>query len=134
VAFENSTYTTGRRGVAGTLIVKKMVGAAAGIGTPETAFKQRRCSSCTPSDASKSGPLAQINFDELRRALSFATICAASTCGRAGAFCRMRSNERPRHCGGAVHLEELMRRISSSRMKFPCYCMKIPWYSKYFPC
>ena len=45
-------------------------------------------------------------------ALSFATICAASICGRAGAFCRMRSNERPRHCGGAVHLEELMRRIS----------------------
>jgi dihydroxyacetone kinase-like protein len=29
VAVENSTYTTGRRGVAGTLIVEKMVGAAA---------------------------------------------------------------------------------------------------------
>ena len=29
VAVENSTYTTGRRGVAGTLIVEKIVGAAA---------------------------------------------------------------------------------------------------------
>ena len=29
VAVENSTYTTGRRGVAGTLVVEKMVGAAA---------------------------------------------------------------------------------------------------------
>jgi dihydroxyacetone kinase-like protein len=53
VALENSTYTTGRRGVAGTLIVKKALGAAAEIGTPATAFKQRRYSSCTPSDASK---------------------------------------------------------------------------------
>jgi fructokinase len=31
------------------------------------------------------GSLAQMNYDELRRALSFATICAAFTCGRAGA-------------------------------------------------
>jgi fructokinase len=29
--------------------------------------------------------LAQANSDELRRALSFASICAAFTCGRAGA-------------------------------------------------
>jgi phosphoenolpyruvate---glycerone phosphotransferase subunit DhaK len=34
VAVENSTYTTGRRGVAGTLIVEKMVGAAAENGMP----------------------------------------------------------------------------------------------------
>ena len=33
VAVENSTYTTGRRGVAGTLIVEKMVGAAAERGS-----------------------------------------------------------------------------------------------------
>lgn len=33
VAVDNSTYTTGRRGVAGTLIVEKMVGAAAEEGT-----------------------------------------------------------------------------------------------------
>ena len=32
VAVENSTYTTGRRGVAGTLIVEKIVGAAAEAG------------------------------------------------------------------------------------------------------
>src|SRR5438045_7845661 len=32
VAVENSTYTTGRRGVAGTLIVEKMIGAAAEAG------------------------------------------------------------------------------------------------------
>jgi len=29
VAVDNSTYTTGRRGVAGTMIVEKIVGAAA---------------------------------------------------------------------------------------------------------
>ena len=29
VAVENSTYSTGRRGVAGTLVVEKIVGAAA---------------------------------------------------------------------------------------------------------
>jgi fructokinase len=33
----------------------------------------------------KIGPLAQLNADELGRALSFASICAAFTCGRAGA-------------------------------------------------
>src|SRR3954447_24207146 len=39
VAVENSTYTTGRRGVAGTLIVEKMAGAAAETGTPLAALK-----------------------------------------------------------------------------------------------
>jgi len=39
VAVETSTYTTGRRGVAGTLIVEKMVGAAAETGSPLTALK-----------------------------------------------------------------------------------------------
>ena len=39
VAVENSTYTTGRRGVAGTLIVEKLVGAAAETGTPLAALK-----------------------------------------------------------------------------------------------
>lgn len=39
VAVENSTYTTGRRGVAGTLIVEKMVGAAAETGTSLAALK-----------------------------------------------------------------------------------------------
>jgi phosphoenolpyruvate---glycerone phosphotransferase subunit DhaK len=39
VAVETSTYTTGRRGVAGTLIVEKMVGAAAETGTPLAALK-----------------------------------------------------------------------------------------------
>lgn len=33
----------------------------------------------------KTGSLAQLNTDELRRTLSFASICAAFTCGRAGA-------------------------------------------------
>ena len=33
----------------------------------------------------KTGPLAQLNADEVRRALSFASTCAAFTCGRAGA-------------------------------------------------
>ena len=33
----------------------------------------------------KSGTLAQLNSDELGRALSFASTCAAITCGRAGA-------------------------------------------------
>jgi phosphoenolpyruvate---glycerone phosphotransferase subunit DhaK len=40
VAVETSTYTTGRRGVAGTLIVEKMVGAAAETGMPLTALKE----------------------------------------------------------------------------------------------
>jgi phosphoenolpyruvate---glycerone phosphotransferase subunit DhaK len=39
VAVEKSTYTTGRRGVAGTLIVEKMVGAAAEAGMPLAALK-----------------------------------------------------------------------------------------------
>jgi dihydroxyacetone kinase-like protein len=39
VAVEKSTYTTGRRGVAGTLIVEKMVGAAAESGMPLAALK-----------------------------------------------------------------------------------------------
>ncbi|MEP6738822.1 MAG: dihydroxyacetone kinase subunit DhaK [Caldimonas sp.] len=39
VAVENSTYTTGRRGVAGTLIVEKMVGAAAERGDSLAALK-----------------------------------------------------------------------------------------------
>jgi phosphoenolpyruvate---glycerone phosphotransferase subunit DhaK len=39
VAVENSSFTTGRRGVAGTLIVEKIVGAAAETGTPLAALK-----------------------------------------------------------------------------------------------
>ena len=39
VAVENSTYTTGRRGVAGTLIVEKIVGAAAERGDKLSALK-----------------------------------------------------------------------------------------------
>ena len=39
VAVENSTYTTGRRGVAGTLIVEKIVGAAAERGADLAALK-----------------------------------------------------------------------------------------------
>src|SRR5437870_2170520 len=39
VAVEKSTYTTGRRGVAGTLIVEKMVGAAAETGMALAALK-----------------------------------------------------------------------------------------------
>ena len=35
VAVETSTYSTGRRGVAGTLIVEKIVGAAAEVGMPQ---------------------------------------------------------------------------------------------------
>lgn len=40
VAVEDSTYTTGRRGVAGTLIVEKIVGAAAERGAPLGELKQ----------------------------------------------------------------------------------------------
>ena len=40
VAVENSTYTTGRRGVAGTLIVEKIVGAAAERGDNLAALKK----------------------------------------------------------------------------------------------
>ena len=39
VAVENSLYTTGRRGVAGTLVVEKVVGAAAEAGAPLAALK-----------------------------------------------------------------------------------------------
>jgi len=39
VAVENSTYTTGRRGVAGTLVVEKIVGAAAERGADLAALK-----------------------------------------------------------------------------------------------
>ena len=39
VAVENSTYTTGRRGVAGTLVVEKIVGAAAERGDTLAALK-----------------------------------------------------------------------------------------------
>jgi phosphoenolpyruvate---glycerone phosphotransferase subunit DhaK len=39
VAVERSTYSTGRRGVAGTLIVEKMIGAAAEAGMPRDALK-----------------------------------------------------------------------------------------------
>ena len=40
VAVETSTYSTGRRGVAGTLIVERLVGAAAEEGRPLTALKE----------------------------------------------------------------------------------------------
>jgi dihydroxyacetone kinase-like protein len=40
VAVENSTYTTGRRGVAGTVIVEKIVGAAAEENRPLQALKE----------------------------------------------------------------------------------------------
>ena len=40
VAVENSTYTTGRRGVAGTVIVEKIVGAAAEENRPLAALKE----------------------------------------------------------------------------------------------
>jgi dihydroxyacetone kinase-like protein len=39
VAVERSTYSTGRRGVAGTLIVERMVGAAAETGAPRDALQ-----------------------------------------------------------------------------------------------
>jgi dihydroxyacetone kinase-like protein len=51
VAVENSTYTTGRRGVAATLVVEKIVGAAAEAGTDLVACRalgervNRRCGS-----------------------------------------------------------------------------------------
>jgi fructokinase len=46
------------------------------------------------------GSLARTNSDELRRALSFASICAAFTCGRAGA-------DPPRHSEVGVELARL---------------------------
>jgi phosphoenolpyruvate---glycerone phosphotransferase subunit DhaK len=76
VAVENSTYTTGRRGVAGTLIVEKLVGAAAerGSGLAElkalgdavnkaTASMGVALSSCTVPAAGK--PTFQIGHDEM---------------------------------------------------------------------
>ncbi|MGD8447268.1 MAG: dihydroxyacetone kinase subunit DhaK [Desulfobacterales bacterium] len=51
VAVEDSTYTTGRRGVAGTLIVEKIVGAAAekGLDLTQCADLGRRVNDCTRS-------------------------------------------------------------------------------------
>ena len=51
VAVEDSTYTTGRRGVAGTLIVEKIVGAAAekGFDLTQCADLGRRVNDCTRS-------------------------------------------------------------------------------------
>jgi dihydroxyacetone kinase-like protein len=76
VAVEDSTYTTGRRGVAGTLIVEKIVGAAAERGDNLAALKARGDSvnkatasmgvaltSCTVPAAGK--PTFQIGVDEM---------------------------------------------------------------------
>jgi phosphoenolpyruvate---glycerone phosphotransferase subunit DhaK len=76
VAVENSTYTTGRRGVAGTLIVERIVGAAAEAGADLAACKalgdavnQATASmgvaltSCTVPAAGK--PTFQIGADEM---------------------------------------------------------------------
>jgi len=76
VAVENSTYTTGRRGVAGTLIVEKIVGAAAERGealgelkalgdavNKATASMGVALSSCTVPAAGK--PTFQIGADEM---------------------------------------------------------------------
>ncbi len=76
VAVENSTYTTGRRGVAGTLIVEKIVGAAAERGDSLAALKSLgdavnsatasmgvALSSCTVPAAGK--PTFQIGADEM---------------------------------------------------------------------
>jgi dihydroxyacetone kinase-like protein len=76
VAVENSTYTTGRRGVAGTLIVEKIVGAAAergdallalkGLGddiNKGTASMGVALTSCTVPAAGK--PTFQIGADEM---------------------------------------------------------------------
>jgi len=76
VAVENSTYTTGRRGVAGTLIVEKIVGAAAergdGLATLKklgnavnkaTASMGVALTSCTVPAAGK--PTFQIGADEM---------------------------------------------------------------------
>ncbi|MGH6705072.1 MAG: carbohydrate kinase family protein [Bradyrhizobium sp.] len=49
------------------------------------------------------GPLVQMNSDELRRVLSFASICAAFTCGRAGA-------DPPRHSDAGAGLSRLFRK------------------------
>jgi phosphoenolpyruvate---glycerone phosphotransferase subunit DhaK len=76
VAVENSTYTTGRRGVAGTLIVEKIVGAAAERGANLAALKTLgdavnkatasmgvALTSCTVPAAGK--PTFQIGADEM---------------------------------------------------------------------
>jgi dihydroxyacetone kinase-like protein len=76
VAVENSTYTTGRRGVAGTLIVEKIVGAAAERGDGLAALKALgdginkatasmgvALTSCTVPAAGK--PTFQIGNDEM---------------------------------------------------------------------
>jgi phosphoenolpyruvate---glycerone phosphotransferase subunit DhaK len=76
VAVENSTYTTGRRGVAGTLIVEKIVGAAAEQGdklavlkllgdsvNSATASMGVALTSCTVPAAGK--PTFQIGADEM---------------------------------------------------------------------
>jgi dihydroxyacetone kinase-like protein len=76
VAVENSTYTTGRRGVAGTLIVEKIVGAAAERGDKLAALKSLgdavnsatasmgvALTSCTVPAAGK--PTFQIGADEM---------------------------------------------------------------------
>ena len=76
VAVENSTYTTGRRGVAGTLIVEKIVGAAAERGDKLAALKTLgddvnkatasmgvALTSCTVPAAGK--PTFQIGADEM---------------------------------------------------------------------
>ena len=76
VAVENSTYTTGRRGVAGTLIVEKIVGAAAERGDDLAALKALgdavnkatasmgvALTSCTVPAAGK--PTFQIGADEM---------------------------------------------------------------------
>ena len=76
VAVENSTYTTGRRGVAGTVIVEKIVGAAAERGDSLSALKALgdavnsatasmgvALTSCTVPAAGK--PTFQIGIDEM---------------------------------------------------------------------
>ena len=76
VAVEDSTYTTGRRGVAGTLIVEKMLGAAAERGADLAALKKLgdavnkatasmgvALSSCTVPAAGK--PTFQMAADEM---------------------------------------------------------------------
>jgi phosphoenolpyruvate---glycerone phosphotransferase subunit DhaK len=76
VAVENSTYTTGRRGVAGTLVVERITGAAAELGTGLMDLKAlgdsvNRCtasmgvalSSCTVPAAGQ--PTFQIAADEM---------------------------------------------------------------------
>ena len=49
VAVENSLYTTGRRGVAGTLIVEKIAGAAAERGADLKTTRNRRSANCHSS-------------------------------------------------------------------------------------